>query len=471
MRDVNVRGLQTNGTTTITVSGDDLGKAGLEVTAAVRREADAQTRQHRQTGGVRSRTQGHDAWAAPPAHSYRGWCEPTGRDRRGRDAAEAVRGEGRIAAGRAARVAHRRDRAGNHLYGKSRTETHGRSCRASQRIGGKLKPVVHLYSAKKLQLAWVWGTPALNGDARLSATLPADGDYTIALHDAEYAGAAPGLFRLKIGTFDYVEQVFPPVVTKETKSVELIGSSSTKIDLPTVRGPVIPLDWPKGGAWNGPRPFVELSSRQEFVGPTTPGKPVDLPAGRVGVSGKLSAPGEEDKYRVAVVPNTKVRFEVFAERIGSPADAAIVIRNDAGAVLAQAEDSPGTLDPALEFTVPDKIASVVVSVVDSQGRGGPNGVYRLVIDPVKAEGQSEFRLTTPLQRLNLPAGGRAVVPVFVERRGFGGKIALAADTLARRSEARRHDDSRRRRRHTRDHHHDRPCARGPHHLDRPRRSG
>ena len=46
-------------------------------------------------------------------------------------------------------------------------------------------------SPKKLQIAWAWATPALSGDRRLEATLPEDGTYTVTLHDAEYAAAAP----------------------------------------------------------------------------------------------------------------------------------------------------------------------------------------------------------------------------------------------------------------------------------------
>jgi hypothetical protein len=132
---------------------------------------------------------------------------------------------------------------------------------------------------------------------------------------------------------------------------------------------------------------------------------------------------------VAVTPNTKVRFEVFAERIGSPIDVALVIRNDAGAVLAQVEDSPGTLDPVLEYAVPDKVTAVTVGVLDSSGRGSPRAIYRLVIDPVKTEGSGDFRLTTPLQRLTIPVGGRCIVPVFVDRRGYAGKVVLSADGL------------------------------------------
>ena len=42
----------------------------------------------------------------------------------------------------------------------------------AQRVGSKLRPVVHLYNAKKLQLAWAWGTPALGGDTRLDRDAP-----------------------------------------------------------------------------------------------------------------------------------------------------------------------------------------------------------------------------------------------------------------------------------------------------------
>jgi hypothetical protein len=423
VRDVPVRGLQTNGTTTITVNGDDLGKAPkLLLPFAAKQTLKPGNTDKKAEFEVELKD------ATPGLHHLRVVTE-------GGVSLPVVIGVDALPQKPfAAKVETLPVALHGAVTGATVLETTftGRAGQKivieveSQRIGSRLKPVVHLYNAKKLQLEWAWGKPGLNGDARLTATLPADGAYTVTLHDAEYAGQNPGAFRLKIGAFDFAEQVFPPVVTKDTKSVELIGSTSAKIDLPAVRGPALPLDWPKTGAWSGPRPFVEVSSRLEFVEPTTPGKPLELPAGRVGVSGKLSAAGEEDKYRVAVVPNTKVRFEVFAERLGSPIDAALVIRNETGGALAQVEDSPGTLDPVLEYTVPDKVTAVTVGVLDSQGRGGPRGIYRLTVDPVKGEGLGDFRLTTPLLRLSLPAGGRAVVPVFAERRGFARKITLSA---------------------------------------------
>lgn len=303
-----------------------------------------------------------------------------------------------------------------------------------QRLGSKLRPIIHLYGPKKLQVAWAWGTPQLSGDARLETTLPEEGTYTISVHDAEYAGPGPGFFRLKVGTFGYVDQVFPPVMTQYTKTIELFGSANSqkRTDMFIAKGNTVLLPWPNTGTsdvWTGPRPWMELSSRLEFVEPSDRSKPMELPAGPVAVSGKLASPNVEDRYRVAVIPNTKVRFEVFAERIGSPIDAALVLRNDAGGILAQVEDSPGTLDPILEYTVPDKVTTVTVGVIDSSGRGGPRAIYRLIIDPLKSEGLGNFQLTTPIQRLSLSTGGRGIVPVYVDRRGYLGNIALSIDDL------------------------------------------
>jgi hypothetical protein len=297
----------------------------------------------------------------------------------------------------------------------------------SQRLGGKLRPILHLYSPKKLQIAWSWTKPQYFGDTRLEATLPEDGIYTATLHDAEYAAPAPSFFRMRIGNWSYVDQVFPPVIAKD-QSVKVIAPNFAA-DVKG-SGQFMPLSFPKAGVWSGPRPFVMVSGIPEFVGTSDPSKLQEIPEGRVGVSGKLRIRNEEHRYRVAVKPNTKVKLEVFAERLGSPLDAALVIRNDKGAQLARAEDSPGTLDPVLEYTVPDKVTSIIVAVVDTQGRGGSrefDRVYRLVIDPQTVGGDG-FKLFTTVQRISQPRGGDTVVPVRVDRKGgYHGPIELVYD--------------------------------------------
>jgi hypothetical protein len=300
----------------------------------------------------------------------------------------------------------------------------------ASRLGSQLRPILHLYNAQRVQLAWSWPTPTLFGDTRLQVTLPADGTYTVAVHDAEYAPPGAGFFRLKVGQWSYVNQVYPPCIAPGAQVVELLGPAETlRLQVVAPQAPtVLPLTLPREGLWSGPRPFVRVDSRAEVV--AQPGKVSELPAGRVGVNGRLLTPYGEDRYRVPVQPNSKVRLEVFAERYGSPLDLALIVRDAAGNEVARAEDGPGTLDPILEYTVPDKVTAIVVGVVDSIGSGGPRGVYRLAIDPEPpAAATSDCRLTTPTGRMTLAIGGRHVLPVWLERHGYQGRVDLVPEGL------------------------------------------
>jgi hypothetical protein len=303
----------------------------------------------------------------------------------------------------------------------------------AQRLGSKLRPVLHLYNAKKKQIAWSWNMPSLHGDTRLEGVLPEDGQYTVALHDAEYGPPGPSYFRLKIGEWAYVDEVYPVAVAKGRPiGVDLLGAAPTpRLDLPPVATAGIqPLTLPAGPIWSGPRPYVEVSNVAEVVEQVPAAMPQVLPAGAVGVSGKLLAPQEEDRYQIPVTPGSKLRFEVFAERLGSPLDVALVVRNEKGDLLARTEDGTGTTDPNLEYAVPDGMNFVVVGVVDATGRGGPRGIYHLSVDPTSpGVMKNEFRLTMSAQRISLPTGGRFVIPVYAERNGYQGPIDLVPGAL------------------------------------------
>ena len=97
----------------------------------------------------------------------------------------------------------------------------------SQRLRGKLRPILRISSPKNLQLAWSWGTPSLLGDARVETILPENGTYTVSLHDVEYAAPAGSFFRLRIGEWAFADVAFPPVVAvNSTASIELFGMSA-----------------------------------------------------------------------------------------------------------------------------------------------------------------------------------------------------------------------------------------------------
>ena len=212
--------------------------------------------------------------------------------------------------------------------------------------------------------------------------------------------------------------------------MELVGAKA-RIEFPAnANAGFVPLAWPKDVAWSGPRPFVRVSRHAELVETAASAQGQALPPGQVGVSGRLSTPFEEDRYRVPVTPGTKMKFEVFAERYGSPIDTALVIRDEKGVILARADDGPGTSDPVLEYVVPEKRTSIIVGVVDAQGQGGPRGIYHLVVKPISVKAmKKDFAIVTQTQRVALLIKGRTIVPIFVERNGYAGPIELVADRL------------------------------------------
>ena len=301
----------------------------------------------------------------------------------------------------------------------------------AQRLGGALRPIVHLYDARRRQIAWSWNMPALGGDTRLEATLPEAGAYTIALHDSEYGTPGPGFYRMKLGQWSYIDRAFPSVIAAgQPAGLELLGlTPSPKLDLPPASAAgVLPLTWPGETIWSGPRPWINVVSQPELIEQPVTTASQELPAGSIGVSGRLAAPFEEDRYRVPVTPGSKLRLEVFAERCGSPVDAAILIRSENGDLLARGEDGTETLDPAMDYAVPANVNAIIACVADTQGRGDSGCTYRLAVD-LPDSPRPDFHLSTTTQRISLPVGGRIVIPIVTERRGYGGPIDLATDIL------------------------------------------
>lgn len=306
-----------------------------------------------------------------------------------------------------------------------------------RRLGVELNPVLHLLDGRGVQLAYAAPSSALAGDARIVAQLPADGRYTVELHDALYQGPGAGTFRLKIGEFYYADQVFPLGVRRGLKSpLEFIstnlppGTRAESTEVPAAGE--FPAPWPGLALLSGGRPRVIYSDYDEVV--ETPKTSDASPSGDslqrltapVAVSGRLSSPGEADRYELNVTPGAALRFDVLAARIGSPLDGVLSIRNKAGAELANNDDRPQTSDPGLDFTVPAGVDSLVVALNDLEGRGGDGFVYRLAITPI---GQPDFSLALFADREPLPRQGVTVMRVRTARAGYDGPIKLSIPGL------------------------------------------
>jgi hypothetical protein len=301
----------------------------------------------------------------------------------------------------------------------------------SRRLGARLDPVVHLYDARHTQIAYGAGLAQLEGDARCSATLPADGSYTIELHDALFRGDPPGYFRLKVGEFYYADAVYPLAARQGASAsfefvstnlpAEARAAAVLKLgdDLPWQ---VQPAPWPAGvPALSGARPRVIVSDQAEVLEAAPADKPQEVSAAPVGINGRIARPGEQDRYRVAVVPGETLRFDVLARRAGSPLDGVLSIRNEQGAELAASDDRANTKDPGLDFKVPDGVRALILVLSDLSGRGGNDFVYRIAVGAAAAP---DFSLALSDERFLIPRDGAALVRVRADRSGYQGPILL-----------------------------------------------
>ncbi|MFP6770677.1 MAG: hypothetical protein VB859_21060 [Planctomycetaceae bacterium] len=300
----------------------------------------------------------------------------------------------------------------------------------ARRLGSTIKPVLHLYDARGRQLALSLPRPDLAGDTRISARLPADGVYEVKWHDLQYAAGNPGDYRLAIGTFDTADLVFPPSVSRGQKTpVLLLGTAGTEtvsvVDVEKTAWGFVPVAWHGKSRPVGLRPRVEVSRVREIVEPVDGKATRILPTVPAAASGRILKRGEADRWQVVVRAGQKLRFEVFADRLGTPLDSMLELRRPAGAVLATNDDAVRS-DSRIDYTVPAGVNRVDALVSDRHGRGGSRFVYRLLVSRTTDPARPEFSLTVAEGTHNVLSGGRHVFRVDVSRRGYNGAIRLLA---------------------------------------------
>jgi hypothetical protein len=298
----------------------------------------------------------------------------------------------------------------------------------ARRLGAGFDPVVELYDSRHVLVTYSQGKSTLAGDARLEAVLPADGSYSVELHDLLFQAAGPGFFRLKIGDLSYANLVFPLGGQRGKQTVfDLVGAvppaeSRLTVDLRSSAN-AIPAPLPASGRMTGPAPAIRISDLPQVA---------DEPAGKqtltppIIINGRITKPHGENSHRLRVQPGMNLHFEVFANRVGSPLDAVLSVRAENGASLRENDDRPDTVDPAFDFTVPAGMTSLLVAVGDLEGRGGPNYLYQVL---VASADRPDFRLSVVEDRITVPQDGTALLRVRADRVNYNGPIQLSLHGL------------------------------------------
>jgi len=95
------------------------------------------------------------------------------------------------------------------------------------------------------------------------------------------------------------------------------------------------------------------------------------------VEGSIRQAQDVDVFRIDGKAGDTLTFELQANRFGSPVDGILTLYDQAGRIIASADDSPGSTDPILKVKLP-RDGLYLLSLIDANDQGGSIYVYRLI---------------------------------------------------------------------------------------------
>ena len=301
----------------------------------------------------------------------------------------------------------------------------------ARRAGSAVDPLLRVLTSAGKEIAVNDDAPGIGVDSRVDVAFPADGDYYVAVQDSKFSAQTQNFYRLKIGSFTYADGLFPLGWKKgEAVDVELFGgnlAAPVKVQpkLTTTGFTLIQVPGQPGAL---PFPFVvgDTPEALEPVERLTPGTVVN---------GRISKPGEVDRYSLSVTPGEPWMVELERASLGTSRLYGVLTVYDTGGkklgsagnvgpdpgILFLVSSGEGNADPYLAFKVPPDAHEIVVAVEDLLQRGGPDYGYRLLT----RRQPPDFNLTLATPFVNVPEGGAASVVVSVDRRGMDSPIQIS----------------------------------------------
>jgi hypothetical protein len=322
------------------------------------------------------------------------------------------------------------------------------------RIGSGVDPMIRLTTADRQLVASADDTPGLFTDGYVTAVLPTDGEYVLEFCDSRFAGSGRSVYRLLVGAVPFAAEAYPLSLPRgQNAALELRGGTLSGDRLFALRTPsdprlsmfypTIPARWLGDPAWADSALDVELPSPvllDTAVAVSEPADPAQkLPplAPPVTILGRLSRVGERDEFTITAPPGSKHEIRVEAWGLGSALDGLLRVFDKEGRALGETDDGraapgrrtgggagraqgPVSTDPTFDLTMPEGQSEVKLVVKDLVDRGGVGFTYRMVVTPV----ETGFQLALDDDKLAIPRGGTALIPVTVTRTGYNGPIAL-----------------------------------------------
>ena len=213
-------------------------------------------------------------------------------------------------------------------------------------LGSALRSVLHLEDVAGKVIAGA-GDVSPEADAVLTARLPADGTYTIALSDLEMRGGENFYYRLEAGELPHLARVFPLGLRAGTSAElallgeNLDGGTTLHVTAPAqvaagatgLATIAVGESTPEGDSINQLRvavgPYPEVMEREPNNDPQH-AQAITLPVTINGrIAGGTAATPDEDYFRFTARAGERLVFDVAASRLGSPLDSVIEVLDTA----------------------------------------------------------------------------------------------------------------------------------------------
>lgn len=298
-------------------------------------------------------------------------------------------------------------------------------------------PAVSILDAKRFEVATADDSPVAQQDGVLSFVAPEEGTYYVQVRETSYAGDGNCRYRLHVGTFPRPTAVYPAGgKAGEKTSVTFLGDAAgpivEEVAVPAV-GTTLPLFARDA---NGICP-TSIPFRITPFGNLLEVEPNNAPAeattgeSSLAFNGIIATDADVDCFRFAATKGQVFEVECFARRIRSGLDPVVNILRADGAGIAGNDDSRGP-DSYLRFEVPED-GQYIVRVTDHLGRGRPDFVYRVELQPVTPSLALSIprvdRYSQTRQQVMVPRGNRYAVLVNAARTNFGGDLILEPGAL------------------------------------------
>ena len=287
----------------------------------------------------------------------------------------------------------------------------------ARRVGSKLDPVVEIRTVEGTPLDLQWQQSELQGDARATVTLPADGLYVAQVHDLQFRAAGGSIFRLIVGDLPPSSIAFPATLTSVETSLRTLSRNSVSeaVSIRENKGSVAI----QSGVAILPLPALRTLHGVQVTEPlegTFPETAVDAtftatPFPPLFVSGRIAVPGETDTILLTVTPGQTLSFQLAARAISSPLRGHLELFNG-DALVAHNDGNSGADDPAVSFAVPEAVTQLKIRIRDINEKGSQASAYQLQV--ARAD-RPAFTLSTDEDSIRIPQNGSTPVRLSVVR--------------------------------------------------------